>query len=124
MNPESSEEKFYTVSDICRELNASRGQIKRLLNNGLVRGVKYRKNGYRVIDAKQLDQLRTFYYLSRSGMKMKELKAYARLEYADKNTIPERKAILETKKRQMWEKLKDLQENIDFIERKIEIWEK
>lgn len=54
---------------------------------------------------------------------MRDLRKYASLEYAGDVTIAEHKAILETKKRQLWENLKDLQEAIDHIERKIEVME-
>ena len=54
-------------------------------------------------------------------MTIRELKQYARLEQSGK--IAECKAILETRRRQQWEQIKDLQENIDVIERKIELWE-
>lgn len=118
------EEEFYTINQVCEILQAPKHVIRRLLNNGLVRGIKRQSNHYRVLNRQQLELLRTFYYLSRSGMSMKELRKYSGLEYGGSKTIPERKAILETKRRQIWENLKDLQETIDYIERQIEIFDK
>lgn len=55
------------------------------------------------------------------GMNWNELKLYMKFERAGDETIERRKAMLETKKRQLWVKMKELQESIDFIERKEEI---
>lgn len=95
----------YTVAQACEILGASRNVVRKILKRGTIRGIKRRRNKYRVLDAEQLELLRTLYCLNRGGA----------------TTLPERKAILEAKKRQMWEKLKELQTAIDFIERKVEI---
>lgn len=111
----------YTVAQACEILGASRNVVRKILKRGTMRGIKRRRNKYRVLDAEQLELLRTLYCLNRGGATIRDLKKYAGLEYSGATTLPERKAILETKKRQMWEKLKELQTAIDFIERKVEI---
>lgn len=111
----------YTVAQACEILGASRNVVRKILKRGTIRGIKRQRNKYRVLDAEQLELLRTLYCLNRGGATIRDLKKYASLEYSGATTLPERKAILETKKRQMWEKLKELQTAIDFIERKVEI---
>lgn len=90
-----------------------------------MRGIRRQaKNHYRVLNPEQLELLKTLYYLNQGGVSMRDLKKYSHLEYGGTKTIAERKAFLETKKRQIWQELEDLQEAIDQIERKIEILER
>lgn len=49
-------------------------------------------------------------------MKIPELKKYVRLCRTGQKTVPERKALLETQKRQLWQELEDIQAGINFIE--------
>lgn len=56
-------------------------------------------------------------------MNWNELKAYRQLEGLGEKSIPERRAILDTKRRQLWLRLVELQKSIDFIERKEELFE-
>lgn len=111
----------YTIGEVCNILGAPKPFVRKLINNGAVTGVKRQRNHYRILNPEQLELVRTLYFLNRSGMTIRELKQYARLEQSGK--IAECKAILETRRRQQWEQIKDLQENIDVIERKIELWE-
>ena len=116
------EEETYTVSQACEILGAPKYTIRRIIRNGLVRGVKRQRNYYQALSKGQLDSLRIFYYLNRSGVGLRDLKKYASLEANDQ--AADQKAFLETKKRQFWEELKDMQDTIDLIERKIECLEK
>lgn len=115
------DEEALTINRVCEILGASKHTVRRLLRNGLVHGIRRQaKNHYRVLDSEQLDLLKTLHYLNQGGVSMRDLKKYSHLEYGGVKTIAERKAFLETKKRQIWQELEDLQEAIDHIERKIE----
>jgi len=57
-------------------------------------------------------------------MGVDELKKYVALCRRGDSTIPERKAMLETKKRQLWQELEEIHTGIDFIERKTEVLDK
>lgn len=118
------EPEYYTTKQVGKELQISTYAIRRLCNNGLVPHVKRARNGYRIFTPEQITWLRTLIHLRESGMSTAELKKYVALCRSGKSSILERKAILETKKRQLWQELEDIQSNIDFIERKIEIFDK
>ena len=111
------EEDFYTIAQVSEVIGAPKHMIRRIIKSDLVRNVQRRTNKYRVLNSEQVELVRTLYYLHRGGATMRDLRKYASLEYAGDVTIAERKAILETKKRQLWENLKD------HIERKIEVME-
>lgn len=57
-------------------------------------------------------------------MGINELKKYAALCRKGNSTIAERKAMLETQKRQLWQEFENIQAGIDFIERKNEVFDK
>lgn len=118
------EPEYYTTKQVGKELQISTYAIRRLCGKGLVPHVKRARNGYRIFTPEQVTWLKTLIHLRNSGMSTAELKKYANLCRAGESTIPERKAMLETKKRQLWQELEDIQSNIDFIERKIEIFDK
>ncbi len=116
--------EFYTTNQVCEILNVKKAWLKKVLNRGLVRGVRRGRNHYRLISADQLELVRTLKYLSQGEGFMKDLKTYADLEHRGKAAEEVKKAFLETKKRQFWEELKNLQDAIDHIERKIEVIDK
>jgi hypothetical protein len=57
-------------------------------------------------------------------LKQTELKKYTRLFRQGEETLAERKAMLETQKRQLWQELEDKQQGIDFLERQVELIER
>ena len=59
--------------------------------------------------------------LRQAGFKPADLKRYARLFRQGAETLPERKALLETQKRQLWQELEERQQSIDYLERQIEL---
>lgn len=117
-------QRYYTIGQACDELHVSVYTIRRFCNRGLVPSIKRAKNGRRVFTPEQITWLKTLIHLRESGLSTAELKKYVALCRSGKSGILERKAMLETKKRQLWQELEDIQSNIDFIERKIEIFDK
>lgn len=116
--------ELHTVKQASEMLEVPKYTIRKFCNQGLVPHVKRARNRYRVFTPEQINWLKTLIHLRESGMSTAELKKYAALCRSGKSSILERKAILETKKRQLWQELEDIQSNIDFIERKIEIFDK
>lgn len=95
--------------------------VRRLCNAGLVVGIRRNRNGYRVLNEEQVNELGMFVKLLRAELTMGELKKYARLQRQGGKTLQERKGMLETQRRQLWLKIQELQEGIGFIERTMEI---
>ena len=56
-----------------------------------------------------------------AGFSTKELRQYSRLYRQGDSTADERLAMLTTRKRQLWQEIKERQESIDFIERQEEL---
>lgn len=113
----------YTMHQASTKLNTPAYFIRRICRRGLVPHLKHTRAGRVVFTSDQIDWLRTLLGLKNAGMEISELKKYMRLCRAGKETIAERKAMLETQKRQLWQELEDIQAGINFIERKVEIFD-
>ncbi len=110
-----------TVKQAAAELGLPLRMVRSFCDRGFVPGVR-RINGYRrVLEAWQLDWIRTLVGLRRIGMSSKEIRKYMGLCRQGKITLSERKEMLETKKRQLWQQIEELQSGIDFVERKEEV---
>lgn len=112
-----------SMNEASKMLNVSSFMIRKFCNSGLVPGFKYRVAGRRVFTPEQVDWLRTIIKLRATGMDIGDLKKYVALCREGDSTIAERKAMLETQKRQLWQELEDIQAGIDFIERKNEVFD-
>lgn len=113
----------FTTKQVGERLGISPHTIRFYCNKGLVAHVRRSRNGYRLFTEQQVDWLKTLVCLSRCGFSVPEMKRYTGLCRNGVGTAPERKAMLETKKRQLWQKLEDIHSSIDFIERKQELFD-
>lgn len=118
-----NETEIFTIKQAGREVGIPAHTVKFYCNKGLIPNVRRARNGYRMLEKWQVEWLRTLVFLRRCGMATADIKKYVGLCRQGVQTIPERKAMLETKKRQIWQQIEELQENIDFIERRQEIFD-
>lgn len=109
--------ELYTIKQAADRLDLKTSKVRYYCNKGLVRGVKRAKNGYRLFSPTQVDLLHTLHQLSLCGFSAEELKHYSVLAQQGASAIPERQALLATRKQQIWHEIKALQNHIDFIER-------
>lgn len=110
----------YTTGQVAERLSLPASTILSFCRAGLIPGVSRDHRCRRIFQAWQLDHIRTLLGLRQAGFSNAELKRYARLVRQGQGTLPERKALMETQKRQLWQQLEDLQQGIDFLERQIE----
>ena len=111
----------YTIKDACAKLGVSSYALRRLCNSGLIPNIRRNQRGFRVLEDWQIDYARTLLGLKQAGFKQAELKKYTRLFRQGNETLNERKAMLETRKRQLWQELEDKRRGIDFLERQVEL---
>lgn len=115
------EDETYTLREVSRELGIPTYTVRRFCNAGLIRGIRRKRNGYRILNREQVELLKTFVRMSQVGFRMEEIKKYARLLRQGGKALTECKAMLETQRRQLWTQIEERQKGIDFIERSIEI---
>lgn len=109
---------IYTMMQVCRELNMTYETLKFYCNEGLVPNVKRDKNNRRIFDERDVQWLKNLVCLKKCGMSIDEMKTYLDLCLQGESTIPQRKAILAEKQEKLYTSIKELQANIDFIDRK------
>lgn len=117
----NGEDVMMTVKQVAEELSVSTGLVRRLCNKGLIPQVRRNSRGYRVFARWQAELIGTLVGLRQAGLDNSELRRFARLYRFGSESLLERKAILETRKRQLWQELEDKQTGIDYLERQIEV---
>lgn len=115
------ETTFCTIQQASAQLGVAGHALRLLCNSGLIPNVRRNSYGFRVLEDWQIDYARTILGLRQAGLSQAELKQYTRLFRQGKDTLAERKAMLETQKRQLWQELEDRQQGIDFLERQAEL---
>lgn len=118
------EDGTYTLREVSQELGIPTHNLRRFCDKGLIRGVRRKRGGYRILNESQVERAQMLENLRRIGFSYNDMKRFVRLEGKGDATILERKAMLETKRRQLWQQVEELQDGIDFVERKIEVFDK
>ena len=106
----------YSMKQACQEVGMTYEALKFYCNQGLVPNVKRDKNNYRVFDERDIQWIKGLTCLKRCGMSLEDMKRYLALCLKGKSTIPERKEILSKQRALLMEKMKNLQEDIAYID--------
>lgn len=114
-------EELFTVGQASERLGVSIWKVRRLCRNGMVPRIRRSRAGYQMLTAEQVSLIKTLVALEKAGMSRKNLKRFAELFRQGERTLAERKAMLETQRRNFWQELEDLHQGIDVIERQIEL---
>ena len=109
---------MYTMKDVCKQIGISYETLRFYCNEGLIPNVKREKNNYRLFDERDVNWIRGLMCLKKCGMSLKDMKGYMALCLEGKKTIPERKNLLEVQRGYLLERMQELQDSIDFIDRK------
>lgn len=117
------EEDAYTIRQASDILGVPTKVLRRFCDEGSIRHVRRKRNGYRILNKEQLEWAGILANLERCGFNELERKTFARLAWKGDKTLKDRKAMLETKKRNLWQKIEDLQAGIDFVERQVEVYD-
>ena len=106
---------MYSMKEACRITNLPYETLKFYCNEGLVPNVKRNSHNYRIFDDRDIAWINGLICLKKCGMGITEMKHYTALCLQGKSSIPERKQMLDQKKEFLLEKLKEINECIDYI---------
>lgn len=106
---------MYSMRETCEKVGMTYQTLKYYCNQGLIPNVKRDKNNYRIFDDHDIEWIKSLSCLKKCGMSLEEIKEYLDLCLKGQSSIPERKIILEKKRKILLGELAKIQESIDFI---------
>ena len=108
----------YTMTQACEETGMTYQGLKFYCNEGLVPNVKRDGRNRRVFDERDLAWIKGLSCLRDCDMSIKEMKRYLELYLQGVSSIPERKNLLEQKRRRLVERMAALENSIQYIDAK------
>lgn len=105
----------YSMKQACEKTNLTYDTLKFYCNKGLVPNVKRDKNNYRLFDDNDIAWINGLSCLKNCGMSIAEIKEYMELCLQGKSSILARKDILNKKLIELENKIKDIQDSINYI---------
>lgn len=107
---------MYGMKKVCMETGLSYETLKFYCKVGLVPNVKRDKNNYRIFDDRDVSWIKGLLCLKNCGMGIAEMKKYLALCLEGEKSIPQRKIMLDEKKKQLRERMKILQDAMAYID--------
>lgn len=107
---------MYTMKQACEQTGMNYETLKFYCNEGLVPNVKRDKANRRIFDDHDIAWINSLTCLKNCGMSIREMKDYLALCLQGQTTIPERKVILESKRKALLLSMAELQKSIDYID--------
>lgn len=114
---------MYSMKDTCKKVGMSYQTLKFYCNQGLIPNVKRDKNNYRIFDDNNIGWIKSLSCLKKCGMSIEEIKQYLDLCLKGESTIPKRKNLLNIKRKKLMEELHQIQESINYIDWKQELYD-
>lgn len=114
---------MYSMKEVCRQTGMSYETLKYYCNEGLIPNVKRDQHNYRVFDDKDIAWIKSLSCLKKCEMGITEMKCYAALCLKGESSIPDRKLILEQKRKTLVERLHEINESIEYIDKKQEFYD-
>lgn len=108
----------YTMTQACEETGTTYQGLKFYCNEGLVPNVKRDGRNRRFFDERDLAWIKGLSCLRDCDMSIKEMKRYLELCLQGVSSIPERKNLLEQKRRRLVERMAALENSIQYIDAK------
>ena len=107
---------MYTMKQACEKTGLSYETLKFYCNQGLVPNVQRDAQNRRIFDDRDIAWINSLRCLKNCDMGIGEMKGYLALCLEGEGSIPERKAILETKRKALEEERKRIEGAIAYID--------
>ncbi len=108
--------QMHTMLEACEAAGLTYQTLKFYCNEGLVPGVKRDNRNRRVFDDHTLAWIKDLACLKRCNFSIAEMKTYLALCLQGEKTIPQRQKILERKRAELVDQVKQLNDSIDYID--------
>lgn len=114
----------YTIREVSELLKIPVRNLRYFCDNGLIPNVCQSQNGYRSVAGQHGDFIKLLNALQLVDSSLEDLKRLSELYRKHGGIGVECQELLRTKKRQLWQKLTVIQDDISLIERYEEIFDK
>lgn len=115
--------KLYPMKEACNQTGMAYETLKYYCNIGLIPNVKRSANNRRVFDEHDIAWIKSLTCLKKCGMTIEEMKQYLAYCLQGPSSIPVRKVMLDKKRGILEEKKKEIQESIDYIDWKQNLYD-
>lgn len=107
---------MYSMKETCQQVGMSYQTLKFYCNEGLIPNVQRDKNNYRIFDDNNINWIKNLTCLKKCGMSIDEMKKYLNLCSQGESSIPERKVMLDEKKKDLELKKKEIEDSLSYID--------
>lgn len=111
------------ISEIADRYNLSIDTIRYYEKAGLIDPVGKNESGRKVYEEKEMWRINFVKCMRQAGMSIEKIKQYVDLFHEGLETIPERKRILESQLDMLIEQQKELDAQVEFLQKKIANYE-
>lgn len=116
---------MYSMQECCKMTGLNYDTLKYYCNQGLVPNVKRDKtNNYRVFDDNDINWIKSLICLKKCDFSIKEIKQYIKLCMKGQESLQERKEMLINHRKDIENKMKALEETLEFIDWKTNLYDK
>lgn len=112
-----------TIAEVSKRYDLTPDTLRYYEKIGLIYNVPRTKNGIRNYDDKTCNQIEFIKCMRNAGVEIDILIKYIKLFEQGKNTVVERKQLLEKQKEKLLEKQKAISQTIDRLNYKLEIYD-
>ena len=112
-----------TIAEVSKKYDLTADTLRYYERIGLITGVARNKNGIRNYDERSCKRIEFIKCMRNAGVEIEILIEYMTLLDKGKTTVEARKKLLEEQREKLLEKQKNINETIDRLNYKIEIYE-
>ena len=111
------------MKQACEQTGLTYDALKFYCNEGLVPGVRRNKNNRRIFYANDIEWIKSLSCLKNCGLGIAEMRQYVELCKQGKSSIPKRQKMLDEKLLCLYNKVKELENSIDYIRKKQQFYQ-
>ncbi len=113
----------YSIKQAAEIMNVTPSTLRFYDKQGLLPNISRRESGYRAFSEDDMAMLRLIACLKKTGMPIKDIQEYISLVALGDESLNERYEIILARKAEVEKQMKELQETLDFVNRKCKYYE-
>ena len=107
---------LYTVGEMAKILGIPASTLRYYDKEGILPCLERSSGGIRMFTDKDYEWLKVVECLKKSGLSIKEIKAFIKMLERGDDSLPERLALFRSRRASVQKQIADMQETLDFLE--------